>query len=75
MKIRLRRESFFSHDLWVASYVEGEDYIMLGVWDEETIDAIFEDMGWRETIDNISNKGPESIDFIVDFKTGEFNFL
>jgi len=74
MKIRLRRDSF-DHDLWVASYVEGEDYIMLGVWDDQAIDGMFDDMGWRETIDNISNHGPESIDFIVDFKTGEFNFL
>ena len=74
MRIRFTRDH---HDteLWDAIYLSGSFVSVLGVWDEETIDAMFEDMGWRETIDNITNKGPESIDFIVDFKTGQFDFL
>lgn len=74
MRIRFTRD----HDdteLWDAIYLSGSFVSVLGVWDEETIDSMFQDMGWRETIDNITNKGPESIDFIVDFKTGQFDFL
>jgi hypothetical protein len=65
------------HEFWTILYCGDKicEGYKIGILHRETIDNIFMDMNYRETIDNITTlDGPGSDDFYLDLKNGTFTF-